>query len=157
MTLAETLKDCESEIATLKSNLAQKDADVLAGEERCSHLVRLGEQRHQESLGLQAQLNTVQDKAKEMLLSQGAEISRANIHVSELYSRLEKLIAGSEVSSLSSTSATREEHPAFQSGSFPGSSFEDDVTSGSGSNAEEAPNLPPAFANFQVVNYLNLI
>ncbi len=86
MTLAETLRDCEAEISSLQTRLAQKDVDVAAAEDRCSHLVRLGEQRHQEILALQTQLAS----AKEMLLAQGAEISRANIHVSELYSRLEK-------------------------------------------------------------------
>ena len=35
-----------------------------------------------------------------MLLSQGAEISRANIHVSELYAQLEKLV--NDTASLSS-------------------------------------------------------
>ena len=87
MTLAETLKDCEGEIAGLNDKLCQRDADVAGLEERCSHLVRLGEQRHQEVLALQAQLLGVQDRAKDMLLAQGAEISRASIHVNELYTK----------------------------------------------------------------------
>ena len=87
MTLAETLKDCEGEIAGLNDKLGQRDADVAGLEERCSHLVRLGEQRHQEVLALQAQLSGVQDRAKDMLLAQGAEISRASIHVNELYTK----------------------------------------------------------------------
>ena len=95
MTLAETLKDCEAEIAGLKAKLVQKDVDISGVEERCGHLVRLGEQRHQEVMALEAELTRTQEKAKEMLLAQGAEISRANIHVSELYLQLEKLIQDS--------------------------------------------------------------
>ena len=92
MTLAETLKDCESEISSLKLKVEEKDSEVANVEERCTHLVRLGEQRHQESLALQAQLTSVQEKSKEMLVAQGAEISRANIHIAELFERVEKLL-----------------------------------------------------------------
>ncbi len=103
MTLTETLRDYEAEISSLHARLAQRDADVVAAEERCSHLVRLGEQRHQEILALQAQLLGTQDRAKDMLLAQGAEISRANIHISELHSRLERALGPNvDLSSLSS-------------------------------------------------------
>ncbi len=102
MTLAETLKDCEGEIAALKARAAQLESDNGALEERCSHLVRLCEQRYQENLSVQAQLSGVQEKAKDMLLAQGAEISRATVHVSEMYSRLERLMAGGDGGSSSS-------------------------------------------------------
>lgn len=62
-TMAEALKDSEAEIASLKGKVGET-------EERCGHLVRLGEQRHQEILALEAQLQGVEDRAKEMLLSQ---------------------------------------------------------------------------------------
>ena len=91
MTLAETLKDCESEIKGLKDELARKEAENLSVEERCGRLVRLNEQRRQENLTLEAQVNGVQDKAKEMLLAQGAEISRAHIQMAELCSKLEQI------------------------------------------------------------------
>ncbi len=101
MTLAETLKDCEGEIGTLKASLAQAEKDNTSLEERCSHLVRLCEQRYQENLAVQAQLTGVQERAKDMLLAQGAEISRAAVHVSELHSRLERLVVGGDSPSVS--------------------------------------------------------
>jgi len=110
MTLAETLKDCETEISALKERSGRLEAENAGLEERCSHLVRLSEQRHQETLALQAQLSGVQERAKDMLLSQGAELSRASVHVSELHSRLERLLAAD--SSSPSSSIVQEESTA---------------------------------------------
>ena len=62
-TLAEALREAETEIESLKSK-------VSSSEEQCGHLVRLGEQRHQEILSLETQLKAMEDKAKEMLLAQ---------------------------------------------------------------------------------------
>lgn len=101
-------QDCEVEIANLENTLKQKDDEICAAEERCGHTVRLGEQRHQEIRTLQAQLVGVQDRAKDMLLSQGAEISRANIHVSELYAQLERIMTDAAASSLSSEEGDHE-------------------------------------------------
>ena len=138
MTLAETLKDCESEISGLKARIVEKDVDIGGVEERCGHLVRLGEQRHQEVLALEAELARVQEKAKDMLLAQGSEISRANIHVSELYLQLEKLVQDSvgggmlppppAISGPNSDIMVQSvpNNKSFRSGeAFPGSSFED--------------------------------
>lgn len=119
MTLAETLKDCENEIAQLNERLLEKDVDIANVEERCSHLVRLSEQRQQEILSLQAQLNGVQERAKDMLLSQGAEISRAHVHIAELHSRLDRLVNGGSCENLSENingkSTTSLEDSSFKS------------------------------------------
>ena len=118
MTLAETLKDCESEIAALKSKVHSKDLEVAGVEERCSHLVRLSEQRQQEILALQAQLSGIQDKARDMLLAQGAEISRANVNISELQAQLERMLVanGQQPGSLTaSTSSTNNKLTAQRS------------------------------------------
>ena len=53
-------QDCEVEISDLKNAVSGKEAEVAAAEERCTHLVRLGEQRNQEIKTLQAQLVGVQ-------------------------------------------------------------------------------------------------
>eukprot|EP00096_Caligus_rogercresseyi_P013150 TRINITY_DN5823_c0_g1_i3.p1 TRINITY_DN5823_c0_g1~~TRINITY_DN5823_c0_g1_i3.p1 ORF type:complete len:895 (-),score=333.63 TRINITY_DN5823_c0_g1_i3:1083-3767(-) len=90
-TLAEDFKEREVEISALNDRLSAKESERGVAEERCLHLVRLGEQRHQEVLTLEAQLNTVQEKAKEMILSQGAEISRASIAFAQLSAKLEAL------------------------------------------------------------------
>ena len=45
----------------MKDAVSGKEAEVGAAEERCTHLVRLGEQRNQEIKTLQAQLVGVQE------------------------------------------------------------------------------------------------
>ena len=70
MALSETLKDAENEIETLKETIEAKDNDVKEAEERCGHLVRLGERRHQELLTSTQQLKAFSDMAKTMLISQ---------------------------------------------------------------------------------------
>ena len=59
----EALREAEAEVEVLKTKVA-------TSEEQCGHLVRLGEQRHQEILSLETQLKAMEDKAKEMLLAQ---------------------------------------------------------------------------------------
>ncbi|XP_040579727.2 uncharacterized protein [Lepeophtheirus salmonis] len=88
-TLTEALKESETDILEMKQKFIDKERELASAEERCQHLVRLGEQRHQEILTLETQLNGVQEKAKEMILSQGAEISRASIAFSQLSAKLE--------------------------------------------------------------------
>ena len=74
MALSETLKDAENEIETLKETIQAKENDVKEAEERCGHLVRLGERRHQELLTSTQQLKAFSDMAKSMLLSQVKKI-----------------------------------------------------------------------------------
>jgi chromosome segregation ATPase len=106
--LAETIKDNEQEMACYKAQLLTKDEEVATVEERCSHLVRIGEQRHQEVMALQAQLTGVQDRAKDMLLAQGAEITRANVQIDELCSSLERILGEEETARvLSNGKATK--------------------------------------------------
>lgn len=80
-------------------------------------------------MALEAELSRVQEKAKDMLLAQGAEISRANIHVSELYQQLEKLIQDSvELPRTTSSSGPNSDimvQSVPNNKSFSGSSFED--------------------------------
>ncbi len=70
MALTETLKDTEAEVETLKTSIEAKDNEIKEAEGRCGHLVRLGEQRHQELLASQQHLSTFQDKTKEILFNQ---------------------------------------------------------------------------------------
>ena len=70
MALSETLKDTEAEVEKLKETVKSKELDVKEAEERCGHLVRLGEQRHQELLTSQQQLKTFSDMAKDLMINQ---------------------------------------------------------------------------------------
>ena len=66
---AATFQDCEVEISDLKDAVSGKETEVAAAEERCTHLVRLGEQRNQEIKTLQAQLVGVQECTYFMILT----------------------------------------------------------------------------------------
>ena len=70
LALSETLKDSETEVEKLKEDFKSKDIEVKEAEERCMHLVRLGEQRHQELLTSQQQLKTFSDMAKDLMMNQ---------------------------------------------------------------------------------------
>ena len=70
LALSETLKDAELEVEKLKEDLQAKDSEVKEAEERCGHLVRCGEQRHQELLMAQQQLKSFSAMAKAMLINQ---------------------------------------------------------------------------------------
>lgn len=96
-TLAETLKDCESEMSELKSEIDHKNSEILEVEERCGHLVRLGEQRNQEIKMLQVQLKGLEERAKSTILAQGAELSTTHVILTELLSRLRSEYPGDEV------------------------------------------------------------
>merc|ERR1712241_1029486 len=65
--------------------------EFLQAEERCGQVVRLSEQRNQEILALEAQLKGVEDRAKEMLLSQDTEILQSSEKVTEFRFKIERL------------------------------------------------------------------
>ncbi|XP_046391508.1 pneumococcal serine-rich repeat protein [Ischnura elegans] len=94
-TLADSLRDSETEMANLQERLSRQ-------EEECKHLVRISEQRRQENLALQARLTGVERRGRELLLQQGAAVSGASVALSGLSSRLdglvEQLVAGYGIS-----------------------------------------------------------
>ena len=69
-TLLETVKDAEFENERLKMLVEQKDGELSKSEEQCRHLVRLSEKRHQEILSVTFKLNSLERKAKEIILNQ---------------------------------------------------------------------------------------
>merc|ERR1712223_1607051 len=81
ITLNEALKESEQEVEDLKKK-------VNSAEERCGQVVRLREQRHQEALALEAQLNGVEERAKEMILAQDKEISQSTLNITEIEAKL---------------------------------------------------------------------
>merc|ERR1711981_1537488 len=83
ITLNEALRESEQEVDDLRKK-------VNSAEERCGQVVRLSEQRNQEILALEAQLKGVEDRAKEMLLTQDNEISQSAAKVVELGSKIEE-------------------------------------------------------------------
>ena len=84
ITLNEALKESEQEVNDLRNK-------VTSAEERCGQVVRLSEQRNQEILALEAQLKGVEDRAKEMLLSQDTEILQSSEKVTEFRFKIERL------------------------------------------------------------------
>ncbi len=65
-----------------------KDNEIKEAEERCGHLVRLGEQRHQELLTSQQHLKTFSEMAKNMLINQGTELYQFSSKLASLTSKL---------------------------------------------------------------------
>ena len=63
-------KDVEFENERLKSLVEQKDGELSKSEEQTRHLVRLSEKRHQEILSVTFKLNTMERKAREIILNQ---------------------------------------------------------------------------------------
>ncbi|XP_045475050.1 putative leucine-rich repeat-containing protein DDB_G0290503 isoform X2 [Harmonia axyridis] len=90
-TLADSLREAESEIRKLKALINEKDKGLLEKQEESKHLVRLSEKRRQENLGLQAKLGAMEAKCRDLLVQQGSSVSRAAIAVSALSNRLDSL------------------------------------------------------------------
>ncbi|KAJ9575095.1 hypothetical protein L9F63_007756 [Diploptera punctata] len=91
-TLAEALKDAETEIKGQRLELSQKESELERQQEECKHLVRISEQRRQENLALQARLCSLEQRSRELLLQQGAAVSGAAVALSGLSSRLDGLV-----------------------------------------------------------------
>ena len=81
LALTETLRDTETEVDSLKSELQNKDLAIKEAEERCGHLVRCGEQKNQE-------LRTFSEVAKNMLINQGIELYRISAKIANLHSKV---------------------------------------------------------------------
>lgn len=88
----DALKDAELEISQLKQSLAQRESEIERQQDECRHLVRIGEQRRQEFLGMQAKYNALESRSKDILLQQGAAVSGASVALSGLGSRLDHLV-----------------------------------------------------------------
>jgi len=91
-TLAEALKEAEQEIKKVEGDVRNRETTVRQMEEQAGLLVRRTEQKSQELGCAKAEINGVKDRAREMLLAQGAELSRASVAISSLTSRLEQLV-----------------------------------------------------------------
>ncbi|EAT48203.1 AAEL000747-PA [Aedes aegypti] len=88
----DALKDAELEISQLKQSLAQRESEIDRQQDECRHLVRIGEQRRQEFLGMQAKYNALESRSKDILIQQGAAVSGASVALSGLGSRLDHLV-----------------------------------------------------------------
>ncbi|KRT80617.1 hypothetical protein AMK59_5512, partial [Oryctes borbonicus] len=90
--LSEALKDAENEVKRYTLLLRQKDKEVDNKQEECRHLVRISEQRRQDALALQARLDAIEVKGRELLVHQGSNVSGAAVALSGLVSRLDGLV-----------------------------------------------------------------
>jgi len=91
-TLVEALKESEQEMKKVEGEVRNRDNTIRQMEEQAGLLVRRAEQRSQELGCAKAEIAGVKDRAREMLLAQGAELSRASVAISSLTSRLEQLV-----------------------------------------------------------------
>jgi len=91
-TLAEALKEAEQEVKKMEAEVKSRDSTIRQMEEQAGLLVRRTEQKSQELGCAKAEIAGVKDRAREMLLAQGAELSRASVAISSLTTRLEQLV-----------------------------------------------------------------
>ena len=91
-TLAEALKEAEQEVKKMEAEVRSRDNTIRQMEEQAGLLVRRTEQKSQELGCAKAEIAGVKERAREMLLAQGAELSRASVAMSSLTSRLEQLV-----------------------------------------------------------------
>ena len=71
----------EFENERLKSLVEQKDGELSKSEEQTRHLVRLSEKRHQEILSVTFKLNTMERKAREIILNQVKKTQNSKIMI----------------------------------------------------------------------------
>ncbi|XP_023330721.1 early endosome antigen 1 [Eurytemora carolleeae] len=95
-TLADALRESEAEVRRLRGELSGREDVVRRLEEQNSLLVRRAEQRSQELQSARSELTSLKERAREMLLAQGAELSRASLAVSQIYSKLDLYFPGSQ-------------------------------------------------------------
>lgn len=91
-TLADALKEAETELAKKEELLTKRELELERQTEECKHLVRISEQRRQENLSMSMKLNAVERRSRELLLTQGAAVSGAAVALSGLGTRLEGLV-----------------------------------------------------------------
>ena len=75
-TLGEALRESEAEGKRLRAEMDERGVTVKQLEEQAGHLVRRSEVRNQELQAARADLSGMKERAREMLLAQGAELSR---------------------------------------------------------------------------------
>ena len=88
-TLQEALKEAETEVQRLNAGLSTKEDATKEMEEQAGLLVRRAEQAKQEALSARAETQGVKERAREMLLAQGAELSRASLYTLKVHLRVE--------------------------------------------------------------------
>ncbi|KAK9295792.1 hypothetical protein QLX08_010003 [Tetragonisca angustula] len=91
-TLADALKEAETELTKKEELLTKRELELERQTEECKHLVRISEQRRQENLSMSMKLNAVERRSRELLLTQGAAVSGAAVALSGLGTRLEGLV-----------------------------------------------------------------
>ena len=91
-TLQEALREAEAEVQRLNTELSTKENAGKGMEEQAGLLVRRAEQAKQEALSARAETQGVKERAREMLLAQGAELSRASLYICSLQQRMETLL-----------------------------------------------------------------
>lgn len=92
LALHDAVRESESELGSLKSQLEDSQRQLQLKEEECQHLVRLAEQRRHELAALQADLKGAEGRTGSVLLAQGAQLSAAALALVKLHSRMEGLL-----------------------------------------------------------------
>ena len=95
-TLQEALREGEQEIKRLEGRVGGLESKVVSMEEQAAAASRHYESKSLELGSLRQELGQVKERAREMLLGQGAELSRASVAIMALTNKLETLTQGTQ-------------------------------------------------------------
>nr|XP_027227754.1 rootletin-like isoform X1 [Penaeus vannamei]XP_027227755.1 rootletin-like isoform X1 [Penaeus vannamei] len=90
--LAECLREAEAELITLRENCKELNAKLKQKDEEARQMVRLAEENRNKFMVLQSEMNSMQSRARDMMVCQGAEVSSAAVSLANLSMRLQTLI-----------------------------------------------------------------
>ncbi|CAL4071125.1 unnamed protein product [Meganyctiphanes norvegica] len=90
--LSECLRELESEHARVRDECQQLVNKVKLKDDEVKHLMRLAEERRSQYLCLQSEMSSVQSKARELMVCQGAQVSGSSVALANLAVRLQTLI-----------------------------------------------------------------
>ena len=93
-TLQEALREGEQEIRKYQEQIRSLETRVNSVESSSASLSKQLESKAGELNSVKQELGAVKDKAREMLLAQGAELSRASVAIVSLTTRLESMVSG---------------------------------------------------------------
>ena len=93
-TLQEALREGEQEVRRLQEQVRGLEGKVGTMEDHAKAAAKHLETKHCELAAVRSEVGAVKERAREMLLGQGAELSRASVAIMALTHRLETLVRG---------------------------------------------------------------
>lgn len=88
----EAMKDMENDLLLKNKKIDKLNNELKLKLNECKYLVRISEQRKQDNISLNIKLNKIDNKLRELLLTQGATVSGVSVALNSLGTRIDDLI-----------------------------------------------------------------